>query len=126
VYAEGLRFTRESALAIAGGMASAVAQLHAHGILHGDFYAHNILWDGEHDALLGDFGAASFFAPASAQALALQRIEARAFGCLLEELGQRCEMPSPAWQTLQERCLAPNASQRPGFAEIADTLRRLA
>ena len=91
VYAPQLRFTRTSARAIAGGMASAVAQLHAHGILHGDFYAHNILWDSRHDALLGDFGAASFFAPGSAQALALQRIEARAFGCLLEELGERCE-----------------------------------
>ncbi|HSV59297.1 MAG TPA: leucine-rich repeat-containing protein kinase family protein [Variovorax sp.] len=126
VYSEGLRFATMSALAIAGGMASAVAQLHAHGILHGDFYAHNILWDGQHDALLGDFGAASFFAPENAQAQALQRIEARAFGCLLEELGQRCEATGPAWRNLQERCLAPDVSQRPAFAEIADTLHRLA
>ncbi len=129
VYAPGQRFSPGSALAIAGGMASAVRQLHAHGITHGDLYAHNILWDGEHDALLGDFGAASFFDPEGAQSQALQRIEARAFGCLLEELLQRCEVPDPqlqdALQQLQQRCLATDVRLRPAFAEIDATLRSL-
>ena len=68
--------------------------LHARGILHGDLYAHNILWDGEGHGLLGDFGAASFLPPDEPdQALALQRIEARAFGLLLEEL--QLALPAP-------------------------------
>jgi hypothetical protein len=129
VYAPGQRFSAGSVLAIAGGMASAVRQLHAHGITHGDLYAHNILWDGEHDALLGDFGAASFFDPDSAEAQVLQRIEARAFGCLLEELLQRCEAPDrqqqDALRQLQQRCLAPDARVRPDFAEIDGVLRAL-
>lgn len=38
----------------------------ARGILHGDLYAHNILWNEQGDALLGDFGAASFMPRAAA------------------------------------------------------------
>ena len=129
VYAPGQRFSPGSVLAIAGGVASAGRQLHAHGITHGDLYAHNILWDGEHDALLGDFGAASFFDPEGAQSQALQRIEARAFGCLLEELLQRCEAPDrelqDALRQLQERCLSTAARLRPAFAEIDAILRAL-
>jgi len=128
VYAPDVRFTWPGLLAVAGGMASAVAQLHARGILHGDLYAHNILWNGSDRALLGDFGAASFFAPDSAQAAALQRIEARAFGCLLEELLERCDdapgQPGrPAIERLKADCLAPDPRQRPGFEAIAAALR---
>ena len=84
-------FSLEEALRIARGVASAVAHLHGRGILHGDLYAHNLLVDPAGDCLLGDFGAASFFDPAGGQGSALQRIEARAFGCLLEELLERCQ-----------------------------------
>ena len=131
VYAGGTSFDWRSLLAIAQGMASALAQLHRRGILHGDFYAHNILWDGAHDALLGDFGAASFFAPASHQALALQRIEARAFGCLLEELLHRCQgMPGQrereALAQLQARCFERDPRQRPDMRQIAFELAALA
>ena len=59
--------------------------------MHGDLYAHNILRCDEGNALLGDFGAASFFVREDRQrAEALQRIEVRAFACLLEELLDRC------------------------------------
>lgn len=130
VYGEATRFDQHSAIAIAGGMASAVAQLHERGILHGDLYAHNILWDGAHDAFLGDFGAASFFAPGTSEALALQRIEALAFGCLLEELVERCaDLPATGVRQvlaeLEGRCLSEQPQRRPGFRELADTLRAL-
>lgn len=129
VYAPGQRFGAGSLLAIAGGMASAVAQLHAHGITHGDLYAHNILWDGEHDALLGDFGAASFFDPQGPQAPALRRLEARAFGCLLEELAGRCEAADARIREvlapLQAACLSEQVQQRPAFDQIDATLRSL-
>ena len=115
---------------LACGIASAAAQLHARGILHGDLYAHNILWDGEGDGLLGDFGAASFLPPDEPdQALALQRIEARAFGLLLEELRSRCQPADESesatlarWADLQARCTQPDAGARPLLAEIAAAL----
>ena len=91
VYDADTAFTLDALIRLARGMASAARQLHARGILHGDLYAHNILHTGQGDALLGDFGAASFFAPdAGPLALGLQRLEVRAFACLLEELLARC------------------------------------
>jgi hypothetical protein len=60
--------------------------------MHGDLYAHNILHGGQGQALMGDFGAASFYATGDQTlADALQRLEVRAFGCLLEELLDRCD-----------------------------------
>ena len=126
IYDAAVRFTPQQALQIASGIADAVAQLHARGILHGDLYAHNILREGG-EALLGDFGAASFFdADDSASASAFQRIEARAFGCLLEELLARCEAPSCAGlEDLRSRCLSEIPTSRPTFVEIAAALATL-
>lgn len=126
VYADTRRFTLDEVLRIARGAAAAVAHLHGEGILHGDLYAHNLLVDGEGHCLLGDFGAASFFATEAAQGLALQRIEARAFGCLLEELLGRCESGdsqrmASLWQ-LQARCVSLQPNERPAFVEILATL----
>lgn len=127
-YPSERRFDLDEALRIARGAAAAVAHLHGRGILHGDLYAHNLLVDPAGACLLGDFGAASFFDPASAQGRALQRIEARAFGYLLEELLQRCpEERQPerrhALAGLSERCLSPWVGERPDFAEILAALQ---
>lgn len=127
VYGDEARWSAETALRMARSIASAVAQLHARGILHGDLYGHNILWNGEGDALLGDFGAASFLPrDDAAQSLALQRTEVRAFGCLLEELAERCEGPDAATQALlaglQARCLDDDPAARPLFDEIVAAL----
>ena len=127
VYADDARFTPAQALRLAAGVADAVRALHARGLLHGDLYAHNILWRGDGDARLGDMGAASFIdAMDPRQAIALQRIEARAFGCLAEELRSRCSEPdSPtlaALAAVETLCLAPDAATRPSFDEIARTL----
>ncbi len=122
VYADGRRFTLEEALAIARAVASAVAHLHSNGIVHGDLYAHNLLVNNVGHCLLGDFGAASFFDPTSAHGQALQRIEARAFGCLLEELLERCDsVPARLWQ-LQRACMAPVVAERPDFSAISAAL----
>ncbi len=129
IYPAGTRFTPEVALAIARGIASAAAHLHGRGILHGDLYAHNILHCGQGRVLLGDFGAASCVPPHDRQAAeALQRIEVRAFGCLLEELLAACDeadRSSPALQplaALQARCLADSPDNRPLFAEVVQAL----
>ena len=129
VYAASTEFRLETTLHIAQGIASATAHLHAQGILHGDLYAHNILNTPTGEALLGDFGAACFFAPDnSATASALQRLEVRAFGCLLEELLEHCpeadEAPeaSAALWDLQRRCVQPEVAARPLFSAVAQVL----
>ncbi|TGE29338.1 leucine-rich repeat-containing protein kinase family protein [Hymenobacter metallicola] len=129
VYAAGTRFGAEVAVRIARGIASAAAHLHQRGILHGDLYAHNILTDSTGACRLSDFGAASFFDPTDpARARALQALEVRAFGCLLEELLAHCEAPepgAPGWQKLLlllRRCVSPQAAARPLFAEIGREL----
>jgi hypothetical protein len=125
IYAADKRFTLPAALSIARGIASAARHLHERGILHGDLYAHNILHCAHGRALLGDFGAASAYAPGGREADWLECIEVRAFGCLLEELAERCaEAPAEiaALRALAAECLdAPSA--RPRFADIE---RRLA
>lgn len=125
VYAPQTRFADAATLRrLAGGIAVAVAQLHARGITHGDLYAHNILHGPAGRAHLGDFGAATLFDPESPQAAALQRIEARAFGYLLEELLARCDGPVPAgMRALMQACLAEETpADRPLFTAIARAL----
>ena len=127
IYAADKRFDLQSALRIATGIASAARHLHARGILHGDLYAHNILHCSQGNPLLGDFGAAAFYNP---DATWLQRLEVRAFGCLLEELLDRIEAPPSAQAVallmtlaaLRDECLAAPPA-RPLFAQIE---RRLA
>jgi hypothetical protein len=103
VYAPGSRFTPAQARAIAQGAGDALAHLHAQGLMHGDFYAHNILVDDEAHAMLGDFGAASFLPDGdAARAEALMRIDRRALAVLVQELAQRCnvpDQPTPAAQS---------------------------
>ncbi|WP_233516377.1 leucine-rich repeat-containing protein kinase family protein [Janthinobacterium sp. BJB426] len=123
VYADGACFDPAQALAIAHGIASAVCQLHARGIVHGDLYAHNILHADAGACLLGDFGAASMFAPGSAQGDLLQGIEARAFGVLLGELIAHSATPLPALQVMMEACLQEEVLRRPTFDVIERGLR---
>jgi len=131
IYPEKLRFTPETVLNIALGIALVAEHLHAQGIMHGDLYAHNILWNPQGDCLLGDFGAASFLPQHNAnQATALQRVEVRAFGCLLEELLDRCDAHLQtatnfaAMRKLQQRCDCTDITQRPLFEEIRRELER--
>ncbi|HZX33556.1 MAG TPA: leucine-rich repeat-containing protein kinase family protein [Rhodocyclaceae bacterium] len=133
VYGPEKRFSLGAALRIAQGIASAVRHLHGRGIVHGDLYAHNILHCGEGSALLGDFGAASFLMPEDgASAAAIQRLEARAFGCLLEELVERCDAPASSGKVvdalvgLRDACLGEEVGARPLFEDIEGTLRSLA
>ena len=120
-YGPEQRFSAEQVQALARGVAGALAHLHGRGILHGDLYAHNLLIDG-HDCRLSDFGAASFFTPGSAQGAALQRLESRAFGILLEELLQRCDAPPADLQALAAACQQADSAQRPDFAELRAAL----
>ncbi|MFM0508183.1 leucine-rich repeat-containing protein kinase family protein [Paraburkholderia sp. RL17-373-BIF-A] len=132
IYGADTRFDLAAALGIAYGMASAACHLHKQGIMHGDLYAHNILYGGQGRALLGDFGAASFYALDDRDiGLALQRLEVRAYGCLLEELLERCVWPHAQTNIqarlveLKDNCLSEAIDSRPLFDEIAARLLAL-
>jgi hypothetical protein len=124
VYDEALRLAPSAALRLAGGIASAAAHLHARGILHGDLYAHNILWDGrDGEAALSDFGAACAL-PEGEAGERWTRIETRAFGLLLDELAQRCEgsTQSETLRALARDCAQKIAAARPSMADAAAAL----
>lgn len=122
IYGEDAIFSADAVLNIASGIASAAERLHAQGIMHGDLYAHNILYCGKGNAILGDFGAASLFEPGTKLASGLQQLEVRAFGCLLEELVARCDAALPWLTQLTDDCLQASPQARPAFAEIVARL----
>jgi len=138
IYPEGTRFSLKTALSIAQGIAAAAEHLHERSIMHGDLYAHNMLWSGRGECLLGDFGAASFIPHQDHKSVkSLQRIEVRAFAYLLEELlaryGATAEPPDTLdtdtfekLRDLQQRCGQAEIETRPLFAEIRHSLATLA
>jgi Protein tyrosine and serine/threonine kinase/Leucine rich repeat len=126
-YADGTSFTVAAILRVAIGICAAAAHLHAQGIMHGDLYAHNILIGTGHHTLLGDFGAASSYdLDDEIVSVALERLEVRAFGCLLEDLLDRArviedraeKLALAKLDKLRQDCLQPMPSARPLFSEI--------
>jgi hypothetical protein len=122
IYDADLRVDPEAALRVTRAVAGAVAHLHGRGLLHGDVYAHNTLWDaGTGAAVLGDFGAASAL-PGGDAGAALARIEVRAVGILIGEVLERCEAPPPGLQALVEACTQPDPDRRPSLVEVVAAL----
>ncbi|MEO0947677.1 MAG: protein kinase, partial [Cyanobacteria bacterium J06641_5] len=132
-YPEDKAFALSEILAIARGIASVVAHLHAQGIMHGDLYAHNILVNATGEAILSDFGAASFYNPmGSTIEKNVELMEVRAFGYLLEDLLDR---HSPTQQgdpivlnhlyQLKQDCLRSDRERRPRFEAICRGLKTL-
>jgi serine/threonine protein kinase len=115
-------------LRILQGIASAAAHLHAQGVAHGDLYAHNILYETEGHALLGDFGAASIY-----RDVAVEKLEVLALAHLMEDVQNLIELspdeaksPSTVFlmeslTQLRKSCAAPRVSERPSFAHIETT-----
>jgi serine/threonine protein kinase len=130
VYPDDLRIPLPAVLRLAHSIAAAVAHLHQQGVMHGDLYAHNILWNpASGEALLSDFGAATLL-PQNQPVLAnaLKALEVRAFGCLLEELAIHAEpdgQRAPSWgglMALAKACLHADPGQRPAMADLAREL----
>ena len=129
VYLPGAFLSSRAALRIAVGITAAALHLHQLGLMHGDLYAHNILYVPSGQALLGDFGAASFYDPTNVHmADALQGIEVRALGCLLEELmlhtrwGRGDDASRQLMQTLLDLCMRPQPTNRPKLIEVMQHL----
>lgn len=134
IYGDDVTFTLPVILKIAQGIASVVEHLHTQGIVHGDLYAHNILVNNQGESILGDFGAASFYDLSDkVTGEALQRLESRAFGCLLEDLLDRyscadADAESTVVQRLrqlQQRCMSPIISNRPLFSTVCECLTQV-
>lgn len=133
VYADGFTIGLPALLKMSQSLASAMEQLHAANMLHGDFYAHNVVWKPDGDCILGDFGAASFY-PSNGDTLdaSVQFIEVRAFGYLLEELMEKASTTTRSeeqWQmldTLRDRCLSNIPAERPSFSDLSVGLKQLA
>jgi len=125
IFSSGLRLEPEAALRMARDIAAAVAHLHRRGILHGDLYAHNTLWDGAAgEAVLSDFGAACAL-PAGREGDRWRRIEVRAWGLLLGELldlSAREQVDAARWRALQRACVQSPPSARPLMDDIVEML----
>ncbi len=121
-------FTLDDIAAVALGIANAAHHLHQKGICHGDLYAHNILINPESHAMLGDFGAATLY-DRSDFGEDFERLEVRAFGCLLEDMLHRSLIADETQRTLfeslhrlKEEALSPVIEQRPLFGKIVNIL----
>ena len=82
-------FSEKRALSMFEHLLYALMKLHEKGICHGDFYGHNILISNEDEdqVWLTDFGAAFFYEKDSPYGVAIERVERRAFGHLVNEIG---------------------------------------
>jgi hypothetical protein len=91
VYAADACFEPEAARRLLDGLRGAVAHLHGRGLLHGDLYAHNVLWNpATGEAVLSDFGAAALLHELpERQMTQLQQIELRALRHLEVEVQAR-------------------------------------
>ncbi|QOY52858.1 protein kinase [Candidatus Sulfurimonas baltica] len=119
IYEKGREFSVEAIYKIAKAIVSAAAHLHDKGLMHGDLYAHNILINNENKCYLGDFGAASFYDKKNRD---YEKIEVRAFGCLLDDMLVRCsEKDSGEYKSLdllREKCMSEDVQSRPLFEEM--------
>lgn len=128
VFDETSVFNADELLKIAKSIASVCQQLHKKGINHGDLYAHNILVNASADCLLGDFGAASFYDVNSELARAIERVEVRAYACLVEDvlgLVRENDMNTELlekWQKLIANCTDVDVKTLPTFSEILEAL----
>ena len=131
VFKEGFCLTTTQIIKIASTIASVAAQLHSRGIMHSDLYAHNMLVDDDGNTLFGDFGAACFYGqPDTDISAALERIEVRAYGYLLDDLLELCEeaITNTAlfkMGILRDLCLAENVLSRPCFQYLNEELAQL-
>jgi hypothetical protein len=119
VYPHHLCLSLDAAMRIALTIATALAHLHQRGVMHGDVYAHNILWDpASGAAMLTDFGAATLLPLAQPEVCkVLLALEVRAFGCLLEELAALTGKSEKLLEVAQA-CMHEVPSQRPGMEDM--------
>ena len=132
VYAKDFKLSTKAALKILKGMANAAVHMHERNIMHGDFYAHNIMIDENDNSILGDFGGASYYEPKDLETHnALEQVEVRAFGCLIEELLDLSKDDNEDKEireillSLQILCFNEVPNKRPLFKKIFEQLNMM-
>jgi hypothetical protein len=130
VFKPEMSLTAAQALKIASTIASVAEHLHSNGIMHSDLYAHNILIDDDGNTLFSDFGAASFYDRNDREtAVALERLEVRAFGCLLDDLIGLCteknDQAIGKLAIVKTNCITDDILQRPTFERLNSELINL-
>jgi hypothetical protein len=129
-YKEDARFNSGTVVNIARNIADALEHLHMKGVMHGDVYAHNVLFSNDGDAKLCDFGAASMYDPSLPTEAWREKLDVAGYGHLIEELLQRVVMEKSQdalMSTLRElatACLG-DVSHRPTFNAITKVLHRV-
>jgi hypothetical protein len=124
------RFSISAIYTIATCIASVMSHLHVRGIAHGDLYAHNILVNNNFNSILSDFGAATIIYSLKDKTVAgfVEKIDVRAFGCLLDDLLQRTDSDKTQELTilssLKNACLIDDIHIRPTFKDILNTIAR--
>ncbi len=114
-FQDGTAFSIQAIRKIATAIASASAHLHNIGLMHGDLYAHNILVDKQSNTYLVDFGAASFY---DKNNINYEKVEIRAFGCLLDDLLSLCSEKDKELESLRDRCMSEDVESRPLFSQM--------
>ena len=110
------------------GISKVARHLHALGISHGDLYAHNILYNEQADHLLGDFGAGTFYDIHSPHAKLIEKIEVRAFACLIDDFLQNTNEAHSTlvpYYELLDLCMQEQVANRPDFKQIVEFLEGL-
>ncbi len=130
VFDKNTVYTGDEFLKIAKSISSVCSHLHSKGINHGDLYAHNIMLNKTADCLLGDFGAASFYDVNSILAPTIERVEVRAYGCLVEDIlslvdqNELSDLLRNKWQKVINDCTIPNVKSRLSFSEVLKKLNK--
>jgi hypothetical protein len=81
--------------------------------------------------LLSDFGAANFYDRKDIQvSKAIERMEVRAFGCLIDDLISRIDVEEQtttqnALNRLKTSCMQESVQERPTLSEVIEELNRL-
>ncbi len=129
VYKSDFKLSINAVLKILKAMASAGVHIHKRGIMHGDFYAHNIMIDKNSNAILGDFGGASYYKSDDFELNdSLEKLEIRAFGCLIEELLELSKEDKNDSNVrnslieLQKLCFNEKVEERPLFDQLLKEL----
>jgi hypothetical protein len=90
-FQSGFNLPIEDVSKIVSQMDSVFAHLHANQVCHGDFYAHNALFDDQANIIFGDFGAASMYHMLNEeQQVKIKQIEGRALNNFIEDLLSVC------------------------------------
>lgn len=86
-FEDGVCFTPMAIYKVGCQLLDGLCHLHQQGISHGDIYAHNTMINSGYDLLFGDFGAATNLKSLSDyQQEAMERIEVRAWCCVLDDM----------------------------------------